>query len=189
VSLLRSKVLLAMPHDPVFNILKRTFGEGQVRRQFDAGSKSNDAFDKDYLYSPRIDYAIGPFNLDQDRDVNVERINHAFNEHRPLIRKIVSEGLGNLEGMSYFNSNPRVFMAIEEENKTSRKHRLGGILNASALGKVGILVGASDEAYWSAFKIKRYLDYLRRYKSVVLALNVAVIPRPKFIEILEDFAP
>lgn len=178
---------VTLPSDPLFSLLRATFGEDQVRRQFDVGSKRNDAFDKYQLYSPRLDYAVGPYNLDRHREENVGRINNAFRDFQPMIQQLVEEGTGDLSAISHYNSNPRMFIAIEMEDKTSRKHRLGGIINASALGKVGILVGANAEVYWSVFKIKSYLEYLRTYKSVILAPNVIAINKSRFVHVLHNF--
>ena len=178
---------VALSSDPLFNLLRTTFGEDQVRRQFDIGSRKNDAFDKGQLYSPRLDYAVGPYNLDRNKEENVGRINSAFRDFQPMIQQLVEEGNGNFAAISHYNSNPRMFIAIEMEDKTSRKHRLGGIINASALGKVGILVGANAEVYWSVFKIMSYLEYLRTYKSVILAPNVIAINRSRFVRVLRKF--
>jgi len=60
------------------------------------------------------------------------------------------------------NKNPRCFIVIEVENKNSRKHRLGSLVNASALGKTGIIVASSDRVFTSFVKIRKYLAFLNQ---------------------------
>jgi hypothetical protein len=91
-----------------------------------------------------------------------------------------------------FNINPRCFLAIEIERETSEKHVLGGIINASALGKVGIIV-TKDEKYQSAMRIRRYLRFLVAVgkggepEDVTLGKNTILLPRTEFLEVLEGY--
>lgn len=54
------------------------------------------------------------------------------------------------------NSNPRCFVAIELERSTGPKHRMGSIINAGAVGKIGIVIGLGDSAYRSLKRIDEH---------------------------------
>ncbi len=45
-----------------------------------------------------------------------------------------------LEEKLYMNFNARYFLSIEIENQLTQKHLIGGIVNASALGRLEILI-------------------------------------------------
>lgn len=59
------------------------------------------------------------------------------------------------------NRNARCFIAIEIENENSRKHLMGSIVNAGALGRIGLLVAWSDEALTVATRMREYFDFLQ----------------------------
>lgn len=80
------------------------------------------------------------------------------------------------------NDNPRCFLTIEVENTTSVKHKLGSIINASALGKIGIVVGYSEGAYKTLTRIRKYLDLLKSVGKISYSSdNVIIIKRRDFI--------
>jgi hypothetical protein len=125
------------------------------------------------IYSPRIDVAVGPF-------ATQERFGHIYDEMldriqvQNFIRDLVNYNRINLEAFGdgfvrpveydeviYMNHNARCFMAIEIENFVSRKHLMGGAINASALGRFGIVIPWSDEKLRAFVKLIRYLHYLR----------------------------
>jgi hypothetical protein len=60
------------------------------------------------------------------------------------------------------NHNARCFLGIEIENAVSRKHLMGGAINASALGRLGIAVGWTDARVKSFGRLWKYLDFLSR---------------------------
>ncbi|MBT2289152.1 hypothetical protein J7E73_08400 [Paenibacillus albidus] len=52
-------------------------------------------------------------------------------------------------------------MAIEIENFVSHKHIMGGAINASALGRIGVVMPWSQEKLRLFVRFVRYLHYLR----------------------------
>lgn len=89
-----------------------------------------------------------------------------------------------------YNPNPRVFIAVETEYRNSKKHKLGSVINASVLGKVGVVACVGDEAYRPISRIKGYLDFIRERKDerLNLAGNVIVIREEYMIASLNDYS-
>jgi hypothetical protein len=95
------------------------------------------------VYAPRVDVAVGPFNLTPGRDAAIsaellpEKFRAVFGDRPP-------------------NPNPRCLIAIEVCYNGSSKHMMGDMLNAGALGLYGFVVGNEQNMP----KIKRILRYL-----------------------------
>lgn len=125
------------------------------------------------IYSPRLDVAVGPF-------ATHERLGHIYDdmllnpEIEGFLRRLVEYNHINLErygdgfvlpsqyeDILYMNHNARCFLAVEIEHLVSRKHLMGGAINASALGRFGIVIPWSDEKLRAFVKLVRYLQYLR----------------------------
>lgn len=141
-----------------------------VRKGFDAKAEWA-SFTASYgHYSPRLDIAIGPFAVDpggrddEYHDLLRERASllHAMwtchtenvcNSNHP------SE-LRELETLRHANPNPRCLIAIEIETHVTRKHLMGGAINAAALGKLGIVIGGSDKALKALVRTRDYLLFL-----------------------------
>lgn len=144
---------------------------------------TDDVYDK-ASYAPRLDLAVGPFNVSSDREANVATINR---HHRhPLMIALRREVIRQNHGGFYVNRNPRCLLAIELEYSTSSKHILGGITNASLLGYIGIIVG---NARYIA-KIRRIYEYACRLREVEKAhgdmfANVACFQEEEFLALLE----
>lgn len=76
---------------------------------------------------------------------------------------------------SSLNDNPRCLIAIEIENSNKGKHMLGNIINASLLGKVGLIVTLREEFFDAAKNICNYLNgAFERKKIGYNPSNVAV---------------
>lgn len=155
-----------------------------VEVEWDVAKNSQDAYTR-RLYCPRLDIAVGPFNIDTQLEVNQQRFAHECNLHRSFIERLkenadrASAGVGS-------NDNPRCFIAIEIERTGTRKHRLGSILNAGALGKLGIVVGWDRDVTQSLTKICDYLHFLWQHEKVPEQLdNALVISKEKFSEVLD----
>jgi hypothetical protein len=136
------------------------------------------AFERSVInqYSPRVDIAIGPFN-DHAAKVNLERtydemvkeytysnfIKRAFDFHTENLSR---EKYETIIPYSFYeaierNKNARCLIAIEIENKNSRKHIMGSIVNAASLGRIGIGVGFTKESKNSFLRIVNYLGFLK----------------------------
>lgn len=76
------------------------------------------------------------------------------------------------------NRNARCFLAIEIENKVSRKHLMGGAINAAAPGRAGLAVGWSDQMVRAFVKLRAYLLYLARVgKNTFDPFNLLIVNR------------
>ena len=123
-------------------------------------------------YSPRLDIAVGPFATGDAR--YGKEFNQLFEKHETLIRKLYElhcenlgtygerEEIAELKAMATFNYNARCFLAIEIEHQSSRKHLMGGAINAAALGRFGIAIGWTKEKVRAFVKLRTYLLFLAR---------------------------
>jgi len=159
--------------EPLHRALVEKFGNANVEHQFNIIAAASDGYEKGFLYTPIPDFA------------NVRSIEQAFRDHSQLIGRIASNAYeGNALNFGH-NPNPRLFIEIEVENKNTEKHTLGSIINASLLGKIGILVGATPEAYELLTRIKSYLKFVEDRKGLSLGANVVVIRMESLIGALE----
>ncbi|WP_436713730.1 hypothetical protein [Brevibacillus formosus] len=150
------------------------------------------------VYSPRLDIAVGPF-------ATHERLGHEYDSilRRPIVeeflRILVEYNRINLEAFDnfvrppeyedilYMNHNARCFMAIEIEHLVSRKHLIGGAINASALGRFGVVIPWSDEKLRAFIKLVRYLHYLRfAEKNTFNTTNLLIITKEQMDTALQD---
>ncbi len=137
-------------------------------------------------YSPRTDIAAGPFSIiggdtksgDYDallRDPLIDDfIRELYDRHSYNVRTIIgnhANAVNEVQIPTYnqvinTNGNARCFLAFEFENKNSRKHVLGSIINASALGRIGIGVGVSVDAFKVFITQLNYLSFIKRAKMI-----------------------
>lgn len=124
------------------------------------------------LYAPRVDIAIGPFAYENGIHMTSEH-NNLFNRYQQLFLMLCHIHLENLDlihndtpddqkramvmeklnTIYHTNYNARCFLAIEVENNVSRKHLMGGVINAPVLGRIGIAVGYSEEKHRAFLKL------------------------------------
>lgn len=167
----------------ICDALASLFEPGQVVPEWNMRKGATDAFQDAASYAPRLDVAIGPFNLSfQDREQDAERIR--MFEH-PLIVRLKQLVSRQNHGGIFYNPNPRCLVAIEVEHSTSSKHILGGITNASMLGLLGVVVGSSAHIA----KVRRIHDYACKLKQVEKAHddmfgNVACFEETEFLDFL-----
>lgn len=101
-----------------------------------------------------------------------------------MISNIQAQSFDNGEANFDFNPNPRAFVVVEDEiNSPTRKHRLGSIINASLLGKVGIVSGG-PVTYTSLCRIRNFLGWVGKRKGMYVGTNVIVIEKRKSISVL-----
>jgi hypothetical protein len=176
-----------MSSEGVFALLESVFGRGNVIEEWDVAENSQDALRKGLQYCPRIDFAIKPLNVDRNVSNNAALINQTYNRFRPLLEELAKRGLRC--SRSSTNENPRCFLAIEYENKTSTKHRLGSLINVGVIGKSGLVVAENPKAYRSYERILRYLDFLQENRKLAeIQNNFTVILKTEFEEILRQRA-
>lgn len=170
------------------------FPSEQIIKEWDVGKDSGDAFNRRIYYTPKVDIAVGSFNIDQRVELNNEKINALVNKHKKVFLKRLYEISHLREGREYisyddflsmFNKNPRCFLAIEIENTKDPKRSLGDIVNASVMGKIGIVVPLGNEKYEMFVKIKRYFHHLKDVGKLKGNFrNVLIIEGKKLINYL-----
>jgi hypothetical protein len=152
------------------------------------------------VYSPCLDVGVGPFAVGVERygdvyDEMVMRHRDWLNELYLISKQNFSE-FGETDGdVSFdrtfsFNHNARCFLAIEVENKTSRKHLMGGAINASALGRVGIAVGWTNKQVGRFVRMRRYLRFLASVgKNTFNTTNLLVLSADQLMHTAVQRAP
>lgn len=166
----------------ILETLVDRFGEENVKREWAVATGSQDDFTRDF-YCPQLDFAVGPFNIEGEIETVNKIISNEYNANRNLINRLRRRG--ECSGIFRSNKNPRCFLAIEAENTGSMKHHMGSMINASALGKVGILITTSDENQIKLVRIKEYLDFIHRVgKTGYNIKNVIIIKLEDFLEVL-----
>ena len=143
--------------------LARRFGEVEVADEWRAFSRD------DPWYGPRLDVVVGPFATTQSLADEYDRMEAI---HRRFLEGLWAHHLENLRlygsdvthevfaGAFARNSNARCFIAIEIENAGSRKHLMGGALNAAALGRVALAVGWRPHNVRSFVRLRSYFKFL-----------------------------
>lgn len=151
-------------------------------------------------YSPRVDIAAGPFSVDPFENqtfrynelVDVENVRtflrSVYDLHLANVRAYVEHEIRILpfERLIRKNQNARCFMAIEIENKNSKKHFMGSLINAASLGRIGIGVAYTDTAFRTFIRIMNYLGFLKRVeKNTYDTGNFMLVTRDQMIDLLE----
>jgi len=174
-----------LDQNEIFIQLKRSFGDENVIKEWDVAKNSKDAYTRE-LYCPRVDFAVGPFNIDANIDYNNKLIEESCQKYKELLELLKSRSDIKDKALEP-NENPRCFIAIEVEHKNSRKHRLGSLVNASALGKIGIIVASNERVFTSFVKIRKYLEFLEQAKKTRnVPENVIILTRENFLKSLRE---
>ena len=118
----------------------------------------------------------------------IERLLHKHADNMRQLELPAGEyGSVRYEELLTFNENARCLFAVEIENKVSRKHLLGGALNACALGRMGIVVGWTAEKMRALFKLQAYWDFLESVgKNTFRAKNLIVIDPHQLVAAFRD---
>lgn len=159
--------------------LSRRFGDSEVAVEWRAMT------DERGVYSPRLDAAVGPFAF---RDRLGEQYDAMVKRHSGFLRALFKAHTANLRAYSeapdefafeevcHRNWNSRCFLAFEIENVVSRKHLMGGAINAAALGRVGIAVGWDDGKVRALVRLRSYLLFLARVgKNTFHPTNLLIV--------------
>jgi hypothetical protein len=149
------------------------------------------------FYSPVTDIAVGPYATEEglilrydELEASVhELINEVrtcyrenWNRYRELYPTIVAYPPNEFTG----NENARCFIAVEVESKsTTGKHKLGSIVNAAALGRIGIVVGLDDDIVRALIRILGYLKFLASVRKPTFnANNTFIVTKSQLVGIL-----
>jgi hypothetical protein len=143
-------------------ILAKTFGKDNVHSEFSIGTNATDVFAGTKRYLPRLDIAVGPFNVSTKRAENTRMIESAANHE--LIHKIIKLAASQNRGRFAANQNPRCLLAIEIEFSGSSKLIVGDFTNASMMGLVGLVVGPARQNYMR--KILQVSEYVRTLRDL-----------------------
>jgi len=166
------------------NALGALFPPDLVKSEWSVRSQATDDVFGRALYAPRLDIAVGPFNVTREhKDADLQSIDR-YGQH-PLLRRLRNEVTRQNHGGFYYNPNPRCLLAIELEYSTSSKHILGGITNASLLGFIGVMIGPA--AYIN--KIQRICAYAAKLREIEKAhddmfANIVCFPDTQFLALL-----
>jgi len=151
-------------------ILRRRFPGNQICTEWDVAKNSEDDFERRKYYAPRVDISVGPFNTDSQILRNNNVFNELIEQNHSFLQNLYDishlgenrEYIGFEDYLRSLNKNPRCFIAIEIENTKAPKRALGDIVNASAMGKIGIVVPIGQDKYEMFIKIKKYFYYLEK---------------------------
>lgn len=176
------------------SMLDQIFPKDDIRVEW---SSMNDERDRT-LYSPRLDVAVGPF-------ATSERLENIYDDminsrkSRILLTKLIEYNKINLEvydnfieavdyeRIRYLNYNSRCFLAIEIENNVSRKHLMGGVMNAGALGRIGIMIPWTPEKLRAMVKAVRYIGYLKyAEKNTFSTDNLIIVTKDQMLAALNE---
>ena len=190
----------------IYSLLQAKLGGLPIKNEWTA-------FKKDCKhYSPRIDIAVGPFNIGVEEREN-EKNNCLFelknaDDYMKCYNDLVEQEniksfmkdlyviyLRNINGDfkdTYFNNlltknkNARCLIAIEIENKNKDlKYFLGSLVNAASLGRVGICIACSEDNLRKIIRIQKYLNFLKEVeKNTYDTANFMIITREQMNVIL-----
>lgn len=151
------------------------------------------------IYSPRLDLAIGPFSYTNGSQLT-NCYDILFEKYSDFINKIIEIHLKNINNsksiseeeiqkknraLKNFNFNSRCFIALEIENQVSKKHLMGGAINAAALGRIGIAVGYDEEKHRAFLRLYKYFEFLKNKKELNFSIqNLLVISKEQLDQLL-----
>ena len=156
----------------------------EVKKEWSVTDNATDDFSNpSRVYGPRLDVAVGPFNVGKGSAVEkADKIRNAFSQNAPQkLKNIIT-----LRGLRQ-NGNPRCTLAIEVVYSGSSKHILGDITNASMMGLYGFVV-ASNSTFDRLQRIFEYTKVIKHVGKAPLDLfsNVCVISNVDFLRLLQS---
>lgn len=160
--------------------------ESSAVKEWDVAKDSNDDYNRQMHYAPRVDVAISPFMINYVTDEEKRKLTIAFNSNHILIERIKEKGetFNNFE----YNNNPRCLIAVEIETSGTRKHLVGDITNASILGTVGLIVPTNEKNYRAFKRIMNYLEFAQTNGKMSnnVFKNIILIKSEDLISLLEE---
>lgn len=164
-------------------MLQRVFRREDVCREWSIRDRATDTFRDIDTYAPRLDIAVGPFNVTWNSRLDHARIIRDVDH--PIVGRLLEAMRIQNDGIVFDNPNPRCLIGIEIEKTTSTKHILGAITNASMLGRLGVIV--TSETYLE--KVQRIHTYVRKLREVGKAsrdmfCNVACFEERQFLALI-----
>jgi len=152
-------------------------------------------------YSPRVDIAVGPFSTEPEQN-QTEKYNYLVQQDniRYFLRRLYDfhvENIGEEKHNEIYipdfdillnkNQNARCLLAIEIENKNSKKHIMGSLINAASLGRIGIGIAYSDITFKTFIRILNYLGFLKRVeKNTYDTTNFLIITKEQMTTLLNE---
>ena len=127
-----------------------------VQTQWRSSSKNRDWLKFREVYAPRPDIAVGPFNtFPRDRaEKGKIKIEKVFKKYQSYFDKLLEKSNFNE------NQNPRCLLAIEIKGSNTGKHMIGNFINASILGKIGlVIIDKNNKRVWQ--DAERVIEFLR----------------------------
>lgn len=149
-------------------------------------------------YSPRLDVAVGPFATHQQLGAEYDRLEKRnegflsaiFGYHNENVDRHHAADIHLGPCSSSGNFNARCFLAIEIENQVTRKHLMGGAINAVALGRLGILVGWDAKKIRALVRTKAYMAILNQVgKPSFPTTNLVILTRDQLTRAMDSLAP
>jgi len=150
------------------------------------------------FYSPVADIAVGPFATQQRLisryDDLEQRVPELINDLKSCFRENYNQYGGHFSGTPTYpftefegNENARCFISIEIESKSpTRKHKMGSIVNAAALGRIAIVIGLDEYSVKVLIRILGYLKFLASVnKPTFKANNAFILSKEQILRILE----
>ncbi len=138
-----------------------------------------------------MDVAVGPFSF--ARGNRNEEYNQLLDIHeiREFLSRVVKRGKTLTKDFiksvkDSENKNPRCFICIEVENKSTRKHFMGSAFNSSIMGKVGIVISYDEGKMEKVFSYLKEM-IMREKLSPKILDNVIWITKEKFDEIMKSY--
>jgi hypothetical protein len=143
-----------------------------------------------HQYCPIVDVAVGPFATERRYETRYAEL---LEKTRAFVQCLIEKHNQNVEepekasfeAIAYFNENARCLFCIEVEETGTRKHCLGDLVNASALGRIGLLIARSQKVLRIFVRQRVYLRYLADVgKNTFKTTNALVLTEEQFDECL-----
>lgn len=163
----------------IFEILKFYFKE-EVKMEWCIGVGATDVFSRKHIYAPRLDIAVGPFNI---HVTDYNKINLGFARATHFIDKLF-KAKNKVLDVTLLNKNPRCVIAVEISFSGSSKHILGDFANASMMGLLGIVI-TSKRNYTKVSRMANYLDIVSKIGKAPEGMfsNILVFEADEFIDL------